>query len=312
MPSKFSHAPIRSLGGMSEAHLRELADCGMTHRTAFQSSMLSLGLVETTHNADVWGLDTSTAFGTAISFARAPYAIDLLAEGRRIVATPGRALLVNPQTPFRRDASYRREVANDFLTFADEMVADTAASLGWGDTYDPERPFREIDVPLAPETFRRHRGLVEYTLATSSPDPLVVEETALQILREVVRAQAPERETAQRPQTERAHRDAAVAAQEYIVRNLERPLRLREIGAAAAMSPAHLCGVFRRVTGRSVQEFIRDARLAWAYDELPQYSGRLSDLALRVGYRDGNYFSSAFRRHFGTAPSRVTNPPPRI
>lgn len=308
MPPQHCHAPIRALAGMSEKHLRELAEYGMTHRTAYQSKIVSIGLVETTREAEVWGLDTSTAHGVAISFATAPYAVDLLAEGRRVVATPGRALLVNPRTPFRRDATYRRDLGNEFLTFHEQMVADTAASLGGASDYDPERPFREIDVPLSAETFRRQRALAAYVFSNRSPDPLEVEEAALLILREVVRGQGPRPAEVRRRQTESAHRDAVVAAQEYIVRNLDRPLRLREIGAEAAMSPAHLCGVFRRISGRSVQEFIRDARLAWAYGEIPDYSGRLSELAMRVGYRDGNYFSSAFRRHFGVSPTRIENP----
>jgi AraC-like DNA-binding protein len=63
--------------------------------------------------------------------------------------------------------------------------------------------------------------------------------------------------------------------------------------------------VFRAETGFSVDRYHRALRLRAALERLPAHGGRLSALALDLGFSSHSHFSDTFRREFGVAPSAV-------
>ena len=64
----------------------------------------------------------------------------------------------------------------------------------------------------------------------------------------------------------------------------------------------HLCRTFRAVTGQTLFGFRRDLRLRAALAMLPDYRGRLSELAHTLGFASHSHFTAAFRGHFGVPP----------
>lgn len=281
---------------------------GMVHRALYTSSAMTLGTVHTAAWSDVWGGTSRTADSTTLSFPRHPYVIDIPERHARVVAAPGMALLVNPCCEFRRDAAYRADVGNDFLTIAPSVVADALRERDPSTADRPDAPFPDAEARLDADTFRLHRLLVAYLLATDDPDPLVVEDVAYAVLRRVLERAAAGRRTAAAPRrksTADAHRRIVAAAQEFIVAHLFERLRLPDVAEHVGMAPAHLCGVFRREAGRSVHGYVRELRLRAAHDRLPECSGNLSDLALEVGFSHASHFSHAFRQHFGEPPSSL-------
>ena len=68
------------------------------------------------------------------------------------------------------------------------------------------------------------------------------------------------------------------------------------------MTPGHLTTIVRRRTGRTVQEWITERRMAEARDLLSETELPISEVARLVGMPDPGYFSRVFRRMHGTSP----------
>jgi AraC family transcriptional activator of pobA len=82
------------------------------------------------------------------------------------------------------------------------------------------------------------------------------------------------------------------------------PLSLRDVAREVGMTPGHLTTVVRRRTGRTVQEWIIERRMAEARSLLAGTDLPVGEVARRVGMSDPGYFSRQFRRTHGTSPRR--------
>lgn len=80
------------------------------------------------------------------------------------------------------------------------------------------------------------------------------------------------------------------------------PLSLRDVAAAVGLTPGYLTTVVRRRTGRTVQQWITQRRMAEARTLLERTDLTVATVGARVGYRDPGYFIRTFRRVHGMAP----------
>jgi AraC family transcriptional regulator, transcriptional activator of pobA len=87
-----------------------------------------------------------------------------------------------------------------------------------------------------------------------------------------------------------------------IDRRLSEPLSLRDVAGELGMTPGHLTTVVRRRTGRTVQEWIIERRMAEARNLLSDTELPVAEIARRVGMFDPGYFSRQFRRTHGASP----------
>jgi AraC-like DNA-binding protein len=87
-----------------------------------------------------------------------------------------------------------------------------------------------------------------------------------------------------------------------IDRHLGEPLSLRDVARELGMTPGHLTTVVRRRTGRTVQEWIIERRMAEARSLLADTDMPVGEIARRIGISDPGYFSRLFRRTHGTSP----------
>lgn len=90
----------------------------------------------------------------------------------------------------------------------------------------------------------------------------------------------------------------------YIRHHIAEPLTVARVAGAARCSEATAQRLFTRHVGESLQSWIRHVRLREAASLLRTSGLRVSEVAALVGYRDPLYFSRAFRRAFGIAPSQ--------
>lgn len=72
----------------------------------------------------------------------------------------------------------------------------------------------------------------------------------------------------------------------------------REVG----MTPGHLTTIVRRRTGRTVQQWIIERRMAQARSLLAETDLSVAEVARRVGISDPGYFTRLFRRTHGSSP----------
>jgi len=87
-----------------------------------------------------------------------------------------------------------------------------------------------------------------------------------------------------------------------IDRRLAEPLSLRDVADELGMTPGHLTTVVRRRTGRTVQEWIIERRMAEARSLLSDTELPVAEIARRVGMSDPGYFSRQFRRTHSVSP----------
>ncbi len=92
---------------------------------------------------------------------------------------------------------------------------------------------------------------------------------------------------------------------ERIRRNPAAAYSVAEMAADARLSSSQFTRRFKGVTGLSPNRFIVEERLARAESYLRETEMSVQEIAARLGYRDGYFFSRQFRKFRGVAPSRI-------
>jgi AraC-like DNA-binding protein len=87
-----------------------------------------------------------------------------------------------------------------------------------------------------------------------------------------------------------------------IDRRYTESLSLRDVAREVGMTPGHLTTIVRRRTGRTVQEWIIERRMAESRRLLADTDLPIQEVARRVGIPDPGYFSRLFRRSHGASP----------
>jgi AraC-like DNA-binding protein len=89
----------------------------------------------------------------------------------------------------------------------------------------------------------------------------------------------------------------------HIDRNLDRNLRLVDLGAVVHMSPYHFARLFKKATGQSPHRFILLRRIAVATALLADSTSSIGSVARSVGFTTASHFTTTFRRLTGVTPT---------
>lgn len=92
-------------------------------------------------------------------------------------------------------------------------------------------------------------------------------------------------------------------AQEYINSNLAAEMSLQDIADVAGMSLFHFAKAFKKATGQSPHQHVKEQRLRHARALLHDGSLSISQVAKAVGFSH-SYFTAVFARHMGMTPSK--------
>ena len=88
----------------------------------------------------------------------------------------------------------------------------------------------------------------------------------------------------------------------FIEEHYREPISLKDAARAVSLSRGYLTTVVRRKTGRTVQEWIAERRMAEARRLLVETDLTVEEVGRRVGYGDPTYFVRSFRGAHGTTP----------
>ncbi|MFC6997203.1 substrate-binding domain-containing protein [Rufibacter roseus] len=89
-----------------------------------------------------------------------------------------------------------------------------------------------------------------------------------------------------------------------VEKNLQNPeLSANDVAAALGMSRVHVYRKMKALIGRSLNDFVVDARLKKARHLLLNSQLNISEVAYEVGFSSPTYFSTAFKNHFNMSPS---------
>jgi AraC-like DNA-binding protein/quercetin dioxygenase-like cupin family protein len=106
----------------------------------------------------------------------------------------------------------------------------------------------------------------------------------------------------------RQHREPLLAAVfEFIEAHYPEPISLAAVAAEVGLTPGHLTTVVRRKTGRSVQRWITERRMAEARRLLRETDLTVEAVATRTGYRQPSFFIKQFRRDHAVTPAAWRN-----
>jgi AraC family transcriptional activator of pobA len=88
----------------------------------------------------------------------------------------------------------------------------------------------------------------------------------------------------------------------FIEERYRERISLKDVARAVSLSRGHLTTVVRRKTGRTVQEWISERRMAEARRLLVETDLSVEEVGRRVGYGESGYFVRSFRRTHGSTP----------
>ena len=267
-------------------------------RRLFSSPLLSIAEFTCPPADHAWRAQNVIGERPVVVFPRVPVGITL-DGGRRVLATPNLAMLYNAGQLYERELRSRR--GDDCLYVqlhapALEALEPESGAIRDGRLIAAHAPAHRLMY------FRQH--LLARYLDGGTPDALLVEETAIRLVRGVLPPDAGTL-SQRRNATISFHRDLAEDAKELLAARVDENLSLQELATRLGASPFHLARVFRRETGFSLHDYRKQLRLRLALERLSSSGGSLSSLALGLGFASHSHFTDTFRREFGVAPSVV-------
>ena len=90
---------------------------------------------------------------------------------------------------------------------------------------------------------------------------------------------------------------------EYVSKNYSREdLSVKEISGYVHLSSAYVCTLFKNETGTTLNQYITLYRMDKAKEFLSDPAYTISEISMKVGYSDGNYFGKSFKKNVGMTP----------
>lgn len=97
--------------------------------------------------------------------------------------------------------------------------------------------------------------------------------------------------------------DKMLAAKNYIISNLDRPLTIPLISAEVGTNQCYLKKGFKEIYNQTIFEFIQENRMIKAKYMLEKSQQNITEVAFNVGYSSLSSFSQAYKNYFGVSPA---------
>lgn len=91
---------------------------------------------------------------------------------------------------------------------------------------------------------------------------------------------------------------------EFIDENLDADLSLNKISEIAFFSPFHFHRIFKFITGETLNEYVNRQKIEQSALAVLHKNLTISEIAHRYGFNDISSFSRAFKKYFGTSPTK--------
>ncbi len=93
-------------------------------------------------------------------------------------------------------------------------------------------------------------------------------------------------------------------SRDFLVANIDQPVRLDDTASVACLSPFHFHRMFARAFGETPHEFLRRQRIERAKQLLARDHVPVTEVCLSVGYESLGSFSTLFRSMVGQSPAQ--------
>ena len=99
-------------------------------------------------------------------------------------------------------------------------------------------------------------------------------------------------------------RKEILGAIDYISAHYSEELSVEMIASAVYLTPDYLSRLFKKATGKSISQYIRQYRMEKAKDALLHTRKKVIDIGIESGYPNYSYFCQSFRESFGSSPEK--------
>ncbi|HTF50288.1 MAG TPA: AraC family transcriptional regulator [Pseudonocardia sp.] len=229
-------------------------------------------------------------------------AVESAPVSRRRQYVFGDSWLIPPGTPFLTE---HRETTDDAYLLVDlALVARTAEQL------EVEQAQPEIRTTLGTQdpTIQHiaHALLSEGTSGGIGQELYIealINQLAIHLLRQHTGQPARVGRALERPRS--ASSEQLRAAMEFIHDNLGGQLSLRDMAAAARLSPHHFGRAFKRATGVAPHQYVLQRRVELARRLLASSGMSIAEVARHVGFYDQSHLSAHVKRVLGVTPGML-------
>ena len=90
----------------------------------------------------------------------------------------------------------------------------------------------------------------------------------------------------------------------YIANHYSEDLSAEILASAVYLTPDYLSRLFKKSTGKSISQYIRQYRMEKAKDALLHTRKKVIDIGTQSGYPNYSYFCQSFREYFGSSPEK--------
>lgn len=100
-------------------------------------------------------------------------------------------------------------------------------------------------------------------------------------------------------------REKIFEARRIMEQTIDQPLTIKELSRKVAMNECYLKKGFKTLTGKTINEYQQELRIAKAKELLQQQGQTVSDVASLLGYSSISHFSTAFKKATGMKPCEL-------
>jgi AraC-like DNA-binding protein len=282
--------------------MRLSAGCAID-RIVFDSGLVRIGAFRC-HPDDPSFHDSGPARNCCFVFPRT--AVEIRHEHERaFVANPNVVTFYNQGQAYLRNAVSIEGDRCDWFGVETDVVQDVVRTFDSDLDAHSDRPFNFTRGWADASTYLSQRRLFEQVLAGAVKEPLMVEETVVNLLDQVVRS-AYETVALTGPSIVGPKQRDIVHHIEFVLsRQWGECLSLRDLANEVGISVYHLCRMFRRATGSTLHQYRQKLRVRWSLESVMESSRSLVDIALDAGFSSHSHYTSSFRQEFAQTPSTV-------
>jgi AraC family transcriptional regulator len=282
--------------------MRASAGCEID-RIVFDSGLVRVGAFRC-HPDDPSFHDSGPARNCCFVFPRT--AVEIQHEHERaFVANPNVVTFYNQGQAYLRNAVSIEGDRCDWFGVEVDVVQDVVRTFDPALDAHPEQPFNFTRGWADASTYLSQRRLFEQVVAGVVSEPLMVEESVVNLLEQVVRSAYKTRAIAGATTVCRKQRDIVHHIEFVLGRQWGKFLSLRDLADEVGISVYHLCRVFRRATGSTLHQYRQKLRVRWSLEGVMESNKSLVDIALDAGFSSHSHYTSSFRQEFAQTPSSV-------
>lgn len=104
-------------------------------------------------------------------------------------------------------------------------------------------------------------------------------------------------------ETNNNYTDRIAMIYRYLQENFSGNISLKDISLKFNLSEKYLCSYFKKHTGRTIIDTLREMRMYYASHMILVTNEPISEMYLRCGYNSSTYFVSDFKKKFGMTPT---------